>query len=128
LQDLDESLADESKALGHRRMLVQALLEEGIEDPLEVTAADAAEERAIARLRRLIPDVGPAELGSRARGRAAGVAASGPARLGPRHHRGVHVGGGEQGNLRSEGRGAGAMSRPPGCGAGRQSWARIFGW
>lgn len=61
LQDLDESLTDEIKQLRRRRVLIEALLEERIEDPLEVTAADAAEERAIAVLRRLIPDVGPEE-------------------------------------------------------------------
>ena len=44
-----------------RRALIQALHEERIEDPLEVSAADAAEERAVAILRRMIPDVGAEE-------------------------------------------------------------------
>ena len=61
LQDLDESLADEIEQRQRRRVLIEALREERIEDPLEVTAADAAEERAIAVLRRMIPDVGPEE-------------------------------------------------------------------
>lgn len=61
LQDLDESLADEIEQRQRRRVLIQALREERIEDPLEVTAADAAEERAMAFLRRMIPDVGPEE-------------------------------------------------------------------
>ncbi len=59
LQGLDESLADEIEQRQQRRALIQALQEERIEDPLQVTAADATEERAIAVLRRLIPDVGP---------------------------------------------------------------------
>jgi DNA-binding transcriptional MerR regulator len=61
LQDLDESLADEIEQRQRRRALIDALREERIEDPLEVTAADAAEERAIALLRRMIRDVGPEE-------------------------------------------------------------------
>jgi len=61
LHDLDESLADEIEQLKRRRMFIDTLRQEGIEDPLEVTAADAAEERAIASLRRMIPDVGPEE-------------------------------------------------------------------
>jgi len=61
LQDLDESLADEIEQRQRRHVLIDALREEQIEDPLEVTAADAAEERAIAFLRRMIPDVGPEE-------------------------------------------------------------------
>ncbi len=59
LQDLDESLAGEIEERARRRLLIDALLNERIEDPLEVTAADAAEEQAIAVLRRMIPDVGP---------------------------------------------------------------------
>jgi hypothetical protein len=43
LQDLDESLADEIEQRQRRRVLIEALLHERIEDPLEVTAADAAE-------------------------------------------------------------------------------------
>lgn len=61
LQDLDESLGDEIEQLGRRRAFIEVLQQEGIEDPLEVTAADAAEERAIALLRRMLPDVGPEE-------------------------------------------------------------------
>ncbi|MBV9473080.1 MAG: MerR family transcriptional regulator, partial [Solirubrobacterales bacterium] len=61
LQDLDESLADEIAERAQRRALIEALLEERIEDPLEVTAADAAEERAIAFLRGMIPEPGPEE-------------------------------------------------------------------
>lgn len=61
LQDLDEALADEIEQRRRRRALIDALREERIEDPLEVTAADAAEERAIALLHRMIPDVGPEE-------------------------------------------------------------------
>jgi DNA-binding transcriptional MerR regulator len=61
LQDLDESLADEIEQRQRRRVLIEALLQERIEDPLDVNAADAAEERAIAVLRRMIPDVGPEE-------------------------------------------------------------------
>jgi DNA-binding transcriptional MerR regulator len=61
LQDLDEALADEIEERQRRRVLIEALREERIEDPLEVTAADAAEERAIALLRRMIPDLGPEE-------------------------------------------------------------------
>ena len=61
LQDLDESLGDEIEQLERRRAFIEALQQEGIEDPLEVTAADAAEERAIAVLRRMIPHVGPDE-------------------------------------------------------------------
>jgi DNA-binding transcriptional MerR regulator len=41
LQDLDESLADEIEQ--RQRVLIEALREERIEDPLEVTAADAAD-------------------------------------------------------------------------------------
>ncbi len=61
LQDLDESLVDEIEQLQRRRTFVDVLRQEGIEDPLEVSAAEAAEERAIANLRRMIPDVGPEE-------------------------------------------------------------------
>ncbi len=61
LQDLDESLADEIEQLLRRRALIEALRAERLEDPLQVTVADAAEERAIALLRRMIPDVGPEE-------------------------------------------------------------------
>jgi DNA-binding transcriptional MerR regulator len=61
LQHLDESLTDEIEQRQRRRVLIEALREERIEDPLEVTAADAAEERAIAVLRRMIPDMGPEE-------------------------------------------------------------------
>jgi DNA-binding transcriptional MerR regulator len=61
LRVLDEALADEIEQRQRQRALIQALGEERIEDPLEVTAADAAEERAIALLRRMIPDVGPEE-------------------------------------------------------------------
>ncbi len=61
LQDLDESLADEIEQLQRRRSFVDALRQEGIEDPLEVTAADAAEEPAIMNLRRMIPDLRPQE-------------------------------------------------------------------
>lgn len=61
LQDLDESLADEIEQRQRRRVLIEGLLQERVEDPLEVTAADAAEEQAIAVLRRMVPDVGPEE-------------------------------------------------------------------
>lgn len=61
LQDLDESLGDEIEQIQRRRTFVDVLRQEEIEDPLEVTAADAAEERAIANLRRMIPDLGPEE-------------------------------------------------------------------
>jgi DNA-binding transcriptional MerR regulator len=61
LQDLDESLADEIEHRRRQQALIEGLREERIEDPLEVTAADAAEERAVALLRRMIPDVGGEE-------------------------------------------------------------------
>jgi len=61
LQDLDESLADEIEQRERRRALIEALRAERIEDPLEVTATDAAEERMIALLCRMIPDLGPEE-------------------------------------------------------------------
>jgi DNA-binding transcriptional MerR regulator len=61
LQDHDESQAAEIDQRQRRRALIEALRQERIEDPLEVTAADAAEEQAVALLRRMIPDVGPEE-------------------------------------------------------------------
>ncbi len=61
LRDLDETLADDIEKRQRRRLLISALHDERIEDPLEVSVADAAEERATAFLRRMIPGLAPEE-------------------------------------------------------------------
>jgi DNA-binding transcriptional MerR regulator len=61
LRDLAETLDEEIAERRQRRALIGDLLDEGITDPLAVSAADVAEERQIAFLRRHIPDLSPEE-------------------------------------------------------------------
>ncbi len=74
LRRLDLELEEEVRRLRGRRALIAGLLEEGVDDPIAVTAADVWEEQAIAWLRRALPDLTPEEeLGERRFQRALGA-------------------------------------------------------
>lgn len=57
LRDLDELLGEEIAERRLRRALLGQLLDEGIDDPIAVAAVDVWEERGIAWLRQLVPDL-----------------------------------------------------------------------
>lgn len=57
LRDLDEVLAEEIAERRLRRALLGQLLDEGVDDPIAVAAADVWEERSVAWLRQLVPDL-----------------------------------------------------------------------
>jgi len=57
LRDLDEVLAEEIAERRLRRALLGQLLDEGVDDPIAAAAADVWEERSVAWLRQLVPDL-----------------------------------------------------------------------
>ncbi len=57
LRDVDEVLAEEIAERRLRRALLGQLLDEGVDDPIAVAAADVWEERSVAWLRQLVPDL-----------------------------------------------------------------------
>ena len=57
LRDLDEVLAEEIAERRLRRALLSHLLDEGVDDPIAVAAADMLEESSVAWLRQLVPDL-----------------------------------------------------------------------
>lgn len=59
LRDLDTALSAEIAERERRRALLTKLLEEGIDDAIAVSAASPGEERSIAALRTVIPDLTP---------------------------------------------------------------------
>jgi DNA-binding transcriptional MerR regulator len=61
LRRLDADLEVEVRRLEDRRALLAALLAEGVDDPILVTPADVWEEMAVCWLRRILPDLTPAE-------------------------------------------------------------------
>ncbi len=61
LRALDTELAEQARQVRTRRTLVAGLLREGVDDPIAVTAADVWEEFSVSWLRRLLPDLTPAE-------------------------------------------------------------------
>jgi len=61
LRRLDADLEIEVRRLQDRRTLLAALLDEGVDDPILVTPVDVWEEMAVGWLRRVLPDLTPAE-------------------------------------------------------------------
>jgi DNA-binding transcriptional MerR regulator len=61
LRALEKELVAEAARLRARRTLVAGLLEEGVDDPIAVSAADVWEELSVAWARELLPDLTPEE-------------------------------------------------------------------